>query len=399
MATPPQRASHQARAARVSRRPPSFAVTLVALAIVFALAWMFFLRSSPSASAPVVNGIQGSYTWETKQGGGQTGTFSAVAGGNAGGQAESSTVTLGGQPPVSAYSAPSRTESTLVRKAVPTEVRTVGEWPPAWRVATRSPLDYQGLAAVVRTAVEDGDEAVGIKPLKDGDRAVWRAAVTMDGKQIDVVVDQQSGIVTWYSDGEDTFTAEVDWDSPPPADSTYTVDAPAGTDLKTVEADAYTYLASPAAGGRTAGYSPLASDLAPDGYALRAVATTHDAYRPLAWFGLAGDPPIAPTFREDVVVGLYTRGLSWFTAEQIGPKATRFVASSLQEWVGSSDERLSLQQTTLQYGALKGATAYTWYQESGPSLFVATERRAIFVTGALTRQELIALAEGLRPAP
>ena len=114
----------------------------------------------------------------------------------------------GGQPPVSAYTASSRTESTLARKgAVATEIRTVGEWPPVWRLATRSPLDYQGLAAVVRTAVEDGDDAVGVKPLEDGARAVWRAALTMDGKQITVVVDQETGIVTWYSDGHDTFTA------------------------------------------------------------------------------------------------------------------------------------------------------------------------------------------------
>ena len=187
---------------------------------------------------------------------------------------------------------------------------------------------------MVRTAVEDGDDAVGIKPLEDGARAVWRAALTMDGKQITVVVDQETGIVTWYSDGHDTFTAQVDWGSPPPADSTYAVDAPAGTKVKTIEADAYTYVASPAAAGRIAGYSPLVSDLAPDGYALKAVATVHDAYRPLAWLGLAGGDhlPIAPDLREDVVAELYARGLSWFTVEQIGPKAAHFYGAELQDW-------------------------------------------------------------------
>ena len=44
--------------------------------------------------------------------------------------------------------------------------------------------------------------------------------MTMDDKQIDVVVDQETGIVTWYSDVNETFTAQVDWTSPPPADST-----------------------------------------------------------------------------------------------------------------------------------------------------------------------------------
>ena len=135
---------------------------------------------------------------------------------------------------------------------------------------------------------------------------------------------------------------------------------------------------------------------------MRAVATVHDAYRPLAWLGLAGGDhlPIAPDLREDVITELYARGLSWFTVEQIGPKAARFYGADLQDRpAASSEQRLSLQQTTLQFGALKGATAYTWYQESGPSLFVSGARRAVFVTGALTRQELIAFAEGLKPVP
>ena len=65
----------------------------------------------------------------------------------------------------------------------------------------------------------------------------------------------------------------------------------------------------------------------------------------------------------------------------------------------AAGRKASYQQTTLQYGAFKGATASTWYQASGPSLFVAGARRAVFVTGALTRQELIAFAEGLKPVP
>ena len=65
----------------------------------------------------------------------------------------------------------------------------------------------------------------------------------------------------------------------------------------------------------------------------------------------------------------------------------------------AKDTQLSFQETTLQYGAFKGETASTWYQDSGPSLFVLGARRAVFVTGALTRQELIAYAEGLKQAP
>ena len=59
--------------------------------------------------------------------------------------------------------------------------------------------------------------------------------------------------------------------------------------------------------------------------------------------------------------------------------------------------KLSYQETTLQFGALKGETALTWYQGAGLRCSCSDERRAVFVTGALTRQELIAYAEGLQP--
>ncbi len=406
MTLPSERTSRAIRSGRMNRRPPSFVVTLVALAIVFGLAWMFFVRSSPSAPAPVVRGVQGTYTWQPLQPSvGQAGTFSAVAGGNAGGEARvpEGQTNSSYHPPQSAYDAATRTETTLGDNAGgPILVtRTVGEWPPVWRVATRSPLDYQGLAAVVRTAVEEGDDAVGIKPLKDGDRVVWRAAMTLGGKQLELVVDQETGIVTWYSDGGGTFTASVDWGTPPPADETYTVTPAAGAVAKPATTAAYRYAATPAQAGRAAGYDPLVSDLAPDGYALKAVATFAAGYQPEDWVHAAGgsaDRVIPPA--EPAVAQLYTRGLSWFTLEQIGPKAGAFFGTSLGDALQiAAPDLLSFQQTTLQFGALKGATASTWYQESGPVLFAAGARRAVFVTGALTRRELIAFAEGLKPVP
>ena len=170
----------------------------------------------------------------------------------------------------------------------------MGEWPPVWRVSTPNPLQYQGLAAIVRTVVDDGDQTVGIKPLKEGARPVWRAAMTLEGKNIDVVVDQLTGIVTWYTDGKDSFTAKVDWESPPAAGTTWTVDAPPGTGGTTVTDESVTYAASPAAAGTAAGYAPLVSDLAPDGYALKATATRRAELLPAGWAGIdAGAPPAA----------------------------------------------------------------------------------------------------------
>jgi plasmid stabilization system protein ParE len=88
------------------------------------------------------------------------------------------------------------------------------------------------------------------------------------------------------------------------------------------------------------------------------------------------------------------------TVEQIGPRAARRYSDRLRrELDATARHKLSYEETTLQYGALRGATASTWYQESGPTLFVQGARRAVFITGALTRQELIAFAEGLKPVP
>jgi hypothetical protein len=403
VATPSERASHEARTARATRRPPTFAATFIAFVIIFAIAWMFFVRSGSSVPEPQVNGVRGTYTWAAASGAGtQKGAFSAASNGDAGGEADPGVTTPGGSYSSSAYDAAARTESQLVQDGpTVTEVRTIGAWPPVWRVATRSPLDYQGLAAIVRTAVEDGDDNVGIKPLKQGDRAVWRAAMTMGGKLIDLVVDQETGIVTWCDDGGATFTAKVDWASPPPGGTTYTVTPPAGATTKKVVDTSFVYAESPAAAGRRAGYDPLVSDLAPDGYRLAAAATADDALRPLTW--LATEKPdlrVPPSFHEPVVAQAYTRGLGWFTVEQSGPGWTRAYGSALDPLLHPDpDSRLSYQETTLQYGALKGETASTWYESSGPSLFVRTARRAVFITGALTRQELVSFAEGLKPVP
>jgi hypothetical protein len=399
---PPERASRQVRSGRINRRPPSFAAVLIALAIIFALAWMFFVRSGSSVPTPEIGAIRGTYSWQPTPGAAaESGGFSAVAAGNAGGSTVDAQAGAGpgATRARSAYDATTRTEATYASTGTGNVERVVGAWPPAWRLATRDPLDYQGLSAIVRAAVEDGDHAVGIKPLKQGDRTVWRAAMRMDGRVMEVVVDQETGIVTWFSDGEATFTADVDWASPPPAGATYSVDAPAGTPVRTVRDHSVTYAPSPAAAGEAAGYEPFVSDLAPDGFTLKAVAWRDESDAASRWLAAGkGDPLPGPP--EAMVLQFHTRGLSWFTTEQVGPKATKALASRLDELLASArDTQLSFQETTLQYGAFKGRTASTWYQPSGPSLFVLGARRAVFVTGALTRQELIAYAEGLKPVP
>ena len=234
MTIPSPRTSREIRSGRMNRRPPSFVVTLVALAIIFALAWTFFLRSASTVPAPVLSGIRGTFCTAARRtgrpaGGRPSAPWARGTREEPSGFRTERWPTVSSRPSQPTMPPRARRASTGVGPSVSYRA-IIGVWPPLWQVDTPSPLDYQGLAAMVRSAVEDGDHAVGIKPVKDGGRVAWRAAMTLDGKQIDVVVDQETGIVTWCSfDGEETFTAKVDWASPPAAGTTYSVDVPPGT--------------------------------------------------------------------------------------------------------------------------------------------------------------------------
>ena len=408
----PERTSHELRAARVNRRPPRFAATAMTLGIIFAVAAVFVLRAPPSVPTPEIQGMQGVYTWLARAPGAsgvpsEIGSFAAVASGNAGGQMKMKNTApragISGEAQ-SGYDAERRTETAAASASTRvgarrSQTRTIGEWPPVWRLATRSPLDYQGFAAIVRSAVEDGDRSIGVKPIKDDDRKVWRAAMTLDGQELQLVVDQLSGVVVWLADGRSTFTATVAWGSPPPADETYAVEMPAGQRVTTKTDGTFRYERSAAAAGRTAGYAPLVSALAPDGFALKAVATAGTMGAPRDW--LVPDGHGVPGGRRDgqrQVAQLYARGLSWFTVQQLGPRAAAKSAAYLRDTLASiATDKLSFETTTLQYGTFAGATAYTWYEATGPTLFVSDLRHIVYVTGALTRQEVIAFAEGLKP--
>jgi len=87
----PERTSHELRTARANRRPPRFAATIIALGIIFALAYVFFLHAPPPVPTPEIQGMQGTYTWQAQAQGAtgvprETGFFSAVASSAAGGQ-------------------------------------------------------------------------------------------------------------------------------------------------------------------------------------------------------------------------------------------------------------------------------------------------------------------------
>jgi len=385
---------------------------VLALGIIFAVAYILVLRTPPPVPTPEIRALRGTYVIERflalDQPGATprpvaSGSFAASSSGDASGTLRPDPMPSQPDDPkpiMSTYNAKLRaalTTSTFLGRTVTS--RTTGAWPPAWQISTPNPLAYQGLAAIVRSAVEDGDRSIGIKPLKQGDRKVWRAAVTLDDQDVQFVVDQLSGIVVWHTDGHATFTATIDWDSPPPPGEADGMEIPAGQTVMTQTDESLDYQPSPAAAGAIAGYAPLVSELAPDGYSLRAVATSKTRGAPGTW--LVHDrqsSPVDPLTGQYQVAQLYTRGLSWFTVRQLGPDAAGTSIAFLRDTLTSiAGDKLSVETTTLQYGALTGATAYTWYDTSGPTLFASDARHIVSITGALTRRELIAFADGLKP--
>lgn len=362
---------------------------LLAFTVLFVLAYVFIIRMPPEPPTPDLRSVRGSYTWQGESGDQQwragSGDFAAVAGGDASG---TFVPTGGAASAESTYDAASRRESTTFRGA---QSNVVGAWPPAWRLGTRSPLDFQGLSAIVRAAVEDGDTSVGVKPLEQAGRKVWRAALKLNGATQELVVDQESGLVTWWTDGVSTFTADVDWAAPgglPPASA-----APAGTPPAGVLSvdRSFTYEPSLAAAGDAAGFDPLRSTLAPDGWAQAAVATAAAGDAPASWDPGADSAGGGPR----QVVELFTRGLTWYEVRQLAATASHDGYARALETARATG--LSFEQTKLQYGAFAGRTASTWYTDTGPSLLVGDGSRVVSVTGALTRQELLSLAEGFRP--
>ena len=395
MNEPPVRTSQRIRAARARTRPQGLSAMLLAFSVLFVLAYVFIVRTPPQPPVPDLASASGTYTWQSTSGdatlsaGG--GDFAARSGGDAGGtflpaDAGAARVT-------SAYDAARRTERTSVGGAQGDGAGgiTVGSWPPAWRLRTRSPLDFQGLSAIVRAAVEDGDTSVGIKPLEQDGRKVWRAALQLDGTTQELVVDQSSGLVTWWTDGASTFTADVAWSgraSLVRLAREHAGAAPsAGWTAPTPTSRPWQPPARRRVSTRSSRTLRRTASLPPRPPRL----TAGDA--PGSW-----DPGTAAggSGAARQVVQLFTRGLTWFEVRQLGSGASSLDALR-RALETARATALSFEQTPLQYGAFAGRTASTWYASSGPALLVGDERRVVFVTGALTRQELLSLAEGFKP--
>lgn len=411
MEEPPERASRRIRAAHLAYRPAGIGALILAACLIFVFAYIFVLKPAEEVPVPDARSIACACSWEpvtkTSDSSAERGTFKAVASGDAvwtaaGGasRSDASGVTR------SAYDAAGRSETTTVSLdgaggsgAGAAGTRTTGAWPPVWRIAAHDPLDYQGLAAVVRAAADDSDRVVGVKELEVDGRKVWRAAMTLHGDKIQLVVDERSGIVTYYADDEGTFTADVDWDhaKASAADVTAAAQTASGGGFTTLKDTDYDYAPTLVAASERTGFQALASTLEPDGFRLHAVATMTCDGRPADWFADDAATSQSASADELGVAQLYTRGLTWFTVEELGPKATRAYKEYIAGQISTAaSSELSFESVQLQYGWFAGATAYSWYETTGPALLVTGHDRTMYVTGSLTRNELISVAEGMK---
>ncbi len=395
----PERTSARIRAAHLARRPTRASATLLALAIIFVLAYVFIIRAPAPATVPELAAIQGTFTWKTPALT-TTGEFFARASGDAAGRSQAAGASV-----VSRYDAARRRELTVTTAAsATTAAATVDAWPPLWRTSTSSPLTYQGISAIVRSAVEDGDASVGIKPGQAGGRDVWRAALRFGPRLVETVVDQRTGLVTWLSTSSggmvETFSATVSSSTATPPN--LSAPSPSAASLSVTRVSGRTYQPNLAAAGAAAGFVPLRSTLHPDGYVLRAVATRRGDLGGL----LGGTVPGAPVGR-GVTAGaaneidlVYSRGLVWFVVNELdlGDDAT---AARRAMTVANERLRFALsgQTSAVQYGEFGGQTAYSWYGEQGPTVFVADRRYAVLISGGLTRQEALSAADGFKPLP
>lgn len=250
-----------------------------------------------------------------------------------------------------------------------------------------NPLDYAGLAAVVRSAAADHDTAVGIKPLEQDGRSLWRAAMRFDDRLVELVVDQRSGIVQWYAaqvtapnelPREQFEVTGIDYKAQPaptasPASGLYIPKIPGGP----------RYYVTLGAAAEAAGFAPAVSTLAPDGYELAAASVVQSRQ-----LGEVGAAPAKRARRLDL---LYVRDLSAFTVSEMeSPEAAATRLSAATAGAGL----LGYQTAPVQYGLFAGGRAQTWFAPEGPSMLLTGAGSTVLVRGGLTRQELLDLSEG-----
>jgi hypothetical protein len=407
------RVSERLRTAHVRRTPAGLAVMLTALAVVGLLFYAFVLEPPPTVTVPDLTTASGRFvfTEEEVRGGVPVSTTSEgsfLLSGDGSALVEATVANDGLRFERAgdhrwAYDAAAREALHVLD---PDEGRsrcwaTTGGWPPLWRVGGPTPVDFQGDAAIVRSAVEDDDETIGIKAVLYRGREAWRASWRHGAWQKDLIVDRETGLVVWYSlagieEGSGGIEYEVEGlrlDEPAPAGA-FDTTPPAGVQVETFALGDPEIVGSLDEAAERVGAALPASTLDPDGYELVAVGAGLTGSAPAVWVApRAGSPRsdglTLPGRTPNTAVLLYSKGLSSYTIDIVtaGSRTTPGAPS----W----DDLLGHQTVELTYGLFAGRTAHTWYGGDGPAAAVWDDGYAALVTGGLTRTEAISILEGL----
>jgi hypothetical protein len=406
-----QRASEQIRTARVRRTPAGFAVTLTALAILFVVFYAFVLKPPPSVTTPALASATGRFVSTEQQvrdgiAVSTTTRGSFVLSGDGDAAVEAVVVNDGLNFESAgdhrwAYDAAARQELHVFK---PTEGRpratlVTDQWPPRWRVGGPTPVDFQGDAAIVRSAVEDGDRTIGIKPVLYLDREAWRASWRSGAWQKDLIVDRETGLVVWYSlEGTDGDGGDVEYrveglrlDEPAPAGA-FDTTPPAGVRVERSASGDPQIVGGLDEAAERVGVALPSSTLDPDGYELVAVGVTQIATAPAVWVAPRAsgraEGPYPGEAAPNAAVLLYAKGLSSYTIEIVtGRRRTTPIDPGWNDLFGHLT-------VDLQYGVFAGRTAQTWYGD-GPAAVVWNDDYVVRVSGGLTRTEAISILEGL----
>ena len=406
-----ERVSQRVRTAHVRRRPAGLAVTLTALAILFVVFYAFVLKPPPSVTTPALSSASGRFTYTEKQLRDGAPVSTTTSGGfvlsGAGSAAVEAVVDNDGLSFERAgqhrwaYDAASREALHVVAATTgrPSATLVSDGWPPLWQVTGPTPVDFQGDAAIVRTAVDDDDETIGLKTVLYEERRAWRASWRSGSWQTDLIVDQETGLVLWYSlndtgaesGGIEYQVEDLRLDEPPAA-GTFGTTPPADARVETFGSGDPEIVGGLEEAAERIGVALPESTLDPDGYELVAIGVTRVTTAPAVWVAPRASGRVeSPSMEElgpNTTILLYAKGLSSYSIEFVaeGRRATPIDPG----WA----DLFGHQPVELQYGLFAGRTAHTWYGQ-GPTAVVWDDDYLVRVSGGLTRTEAVSILEGL----
>jgi len=146
------------------------------------------------------------------------------------------------------------------------------------------------------------------------------------------------------------------------------------------------------------GYEPLIPGSLPPGYQLKDVATSPQQARD--WAGREGLDPSTQDPHESVHLR-YRRDCDSFSLDLFSLRPSRapggIDAGEVAGYLEGVDQLIAYRAVELEGGPFAGKKAATWFDANGANLLVYDDDYLVLISGALTRQELIDVAQSLEP--